>query len=184
MTDRHDGGPAFPLCPGRSGPIVDRFLSYVDPGSIADCWEWKGGRASKGYGVFAYSHRQQVRAHRLSFELYTGRRPKGIIMHLCDNPPCVNPTHLADGTHKENMRHMADRKRAARAERHHKAKLTEIEVVAINLLHRSGAHSTRDLASMFGMSQPTIAGIVKGDLWPDAYGIADAMIAARSEDKP
>lgn len=182
MAQKSDGGPAFPVCPGRQGELTDRFLQYVPVGSIDDCWEWTGGRSHKGYGVFAATHSKQVRAHRFALELYSGRSPDGIVMHLCDNPSCVNPTHLVDGTHKENMRQMAERKRAARADRHHKARLTEIEVVAINLLHRSGKHSTRDLAVMLGMSQPTIAAIVKGDLWPDAYEAADAMLAARAED--
>ena len=174
-----DGGPAFPVCPGQSGAIADRFLSYVPVGGIDECWEWSGARTEKGYGVFAYSHAKQVRAHRLAVELYSGKPPHGMVLHKCDNPACVNPTHLEVGSHKENMRQMADRKRVVRADRHHKAKLTTIEAVAINLLHRSGNHSTRDIAAMFGMSQPTIAALVKGDLWPGAYQIADAMLEAR-----
>lgn len=174
-----DGGPAFPVCPGQDDPTTTRFLSYVPVSDIADCWEWRGGRTEKGYGVFALSHEKQVRAHRFSWQIYTGRAASGLVLHACDNPSCVNPLHLSDGTHTENMRQMASRKRAVRADRHHKAKITTIEAIAINLLHRSGNHSTRDIAAMFGMSQPTIAAIVKGDLWPDAHSTADAMLAAR-----
>lgn len=179
---KNDGGPAFPVCPGREGPIADRFLRHVamGTGDLAPCWPWTGGRRPKGYGVFAITSRKQTPAHRFSFALYHGREPREMVLHMCDNPCCVNPTHLMDGTHGENMRQMADRRRAAREDRHHKAILTPFEVVAIVALSRSGDYSTRELAALFSVSQPTISAISRGEQWPDMVAMADAMLAARS----
>ncbi len=62
------------------------------------CWEWQGGLSNKGYGVV-----WQL-AHRVVYWMETGDEPP-LLMHLCNNPKCVNPDHLKPGTHKENVQH-------------------------------------------------------------------------------
>jgi hypothetical protein len=69
---------------------------------IMTCWEWKAGRATRGYGQALYKGKQW-RAHRLAWALYYGPIPKGmIIRHRCNNPPCCNPLHLQLGTNADN----------------------------------------------------------------------------------
>lgn len=69
------------------------------------CWEWTGGRHSYGYGVFMLpGSDKHVRAHRYSYERTYGPIPDGlVVMHKCDNPPCVNPDHLQLGTKRDNI---------------------------------------------------------------------------------
>lgn len=83
------------------------------------CWEWTGKRQRRANGQLTYGvagstrHRKGVPAHRLSYELFIGPIPDGLmILHACDNPPCINPEHLRAGTQQENGRDMAERKRA------------------------------------------------------------------------
>jgi hypothetical protein len=48
-----------------------------------------------------------VRSHRVSYMVFVGAIPDGaIIMHVCDNPLCVNPSHLIPGTFSDNSRDM------------------------------------------------------------------------------
>ena len=42
------------------------------------------------------------RAHRLSFLLTTGKEPAAVL-HKCNNPACVRPSHLQAGDSKENL---------------------------------------------------------------------------------
>jgi hypothetical protein len=88
--------------------LEERFWANVD--KSGECWEWTG-RRSAGYGVLSVGHRN-VRATRLAVEL-TGRAvaPEQIVMHTCDNPPCVRPDHLRVATQADNVRDMFAKRR-------------------------------------------------------------------------
>jgi hypothetical protein len=71
------------------------------------CWEWCGSTQSN-YGIFYKRNGDMVKAHRLSYEKTKGPIPDGMfVLHRCDNPPCVRPSHLFIGTHFDNMQDRA-----------------------------------------------------------------------------
>jgi hypothetical protein len=83
---------------------------------LGDCIEWKGARIN-GYGVKKVGGKQR-RVHRLTWEEVHGPIPDGMfVLHHCDNPACYNVTHLFLGDHRENMRDMAEKGRAANAKK-------------------------------------------------------------------
>lgn len=97
--------PTGPVRVRLSGPFEERFWAKVDKGD--GCWEWTGGRANRGYGHVEPVRGQNRSAHRVSWELTNGPIPDGLwVLHRCDNPPCVRPSHLFLGTHADNMRDM------------------------------------------------------------------------------
>lgn len=155
--------------------LVARFWGYVHILGPEDCWEWTAGRFERGYGQFRLGSRK-VKAHRCALELSLGRQ-LGVGMHSlhkCDNPPCCNPSHLFEGTIKDNVADMYQKGRHEKpvgfppkpGEQNPAAKLKAETVLAIRILANSGKFN-RDIASQFGMSASQIGNIVRGDYWKD-----------------
>lgn len=80
----------------------DKVIITDDPW---DCWDWSGATNPDGYGNIYVGDKRTDKAHRVSFSLSRGRPVQaGLeVMHLCDRPPCVNPVHLEEATHLQNM---------------------------------------------------------------------------------
>lgn len=99
---------------------INNFWSNVDKsGSIqahcpelGNCWIYLKTRDKNGYGRFK-TKGQTRRAHRISYELEFGKITEGkMVLHKCDNPPCVRPSHLFEGTAKQNADDMIKKGRA------------------------------------------------------------------------
>gem|GEM_PF-1246966 len=136
----------------------EKFFDKTD-----GCWEWKGGKKNYGkklpYGSFSFRDKRTNIAHRISYELYRGLIPKGlIVMHICDNPPCVNPDHLKVGTYLDNQK---DKVRKGRGK---VEKLSEEEVKEILSRFKMGVKGCR-IAKDFGISQSTASSIKHRKLW-------------------
>jgi hypothetical protein len=81
---------------------------------LGPCWVWTGATFDGGYGCLRVKN-AGVGAHRLSWEMANGRAPTAWVLHHCDNPCCVRPEHLYEGTRADNTRDMIERGRVPRA---------------------------------------------------------------------
>jgi len=93
-----------------------------------------------------------IKAHRLSYILFKGPIPEGLLVcHRCDNPICVNPDHLFVGTEQDNMDDKVAKGRHFRV-------LSDIEIAVIKAAYipRHKDFCFRALAEKFGVSEPTI----------------------------
>lgn len=135
------------------------------------CWPWKGTVTTSGYGQLKRAGgKTNDYAHRVSVELKSGQRvPKGmVVMHMCDNPLCVNPSHLRVATQRENVQDMLNKGRAkppsVRGERHGSAKLSDdqtLELRAIwDMRHTDPRITQEALAKKYGISQSQVSRIV------------------------
>lgn len=93
-------------------PVAERFWNKVDIREPDECWEWQGYRLLHRYGRVSVENRKIAYTHRVAWELTHGPVPGGMhVLHLCDNPPCVNPAHLFLGTLSDNTQDMLSKKR-------------------------------------------------------------------------
>jgi hypothetical protein len=74
-----------------------------------------------GYGVmqsYIQGSKKHFRMHRVSFQVFNNVDVKisDIICHKCDNPKCINPSHLFLGTHKDNSDDKVLKNRQAKGE--------------------------------------------------------------------
>jgi hypothetical protein len=132
------------------------------------CWLWTGGLNDKGYGRIKVSGEGAIiqRAHQLSWILSGNEIPEGLfICHSCDNPACVNPSHLFVGTAKDNTTDAVKKGRMAFGERQGQHKLTGSDVVSIRLRYIPRVCSQRKLAAEFGVHQHTIWAVLSGINW-------------------
>ena len=130
---------------------LETFWAKVN--KTPSCWIWTAYTNKKGYGVVSINGKKLL-AHRVSFALANGYMPDAFVLHSCDNPSCVNPDHLREGTHCENMEDMKIRLRAGR-------KLTVSDVLRIRAA--DGTH--REIAAREGVTHRTVGQIKNCQTW-------------------
>jgi hypothetical protein len=106
-------------------------------------------------------------AHRVAWELERGPIPEGLLVcHRCDNPSCVNPSHLFLGTQGDNMRDkVAKGRHDTRGERNARARLTEGQVWEIKSILAAGQLSHREIGALFGVARGAVGDIHCGRKW-------------------
>lgn len=77
------------------------------------CLEWTRCLNTDGYPRATINKNSNIKVHRVVYELATGEKPN-IVRHRCDNPKCLNPNHLVNGTVQDNVRDMDERNRRYR----------------------------------------------------------------------
>jgi len=139
----------------KSQRALDRLVSSEDADNCRfaskitvndnGCWTWIGAQRS-GYGVFWCKGKNRG-AHRWSYNRFVKRvMKKYVICHKCDNPLCVNPAHLFQGTHNTNMRDASRKKRLSNK------KLTDMQIAYI----LQSGESDQIMAEKFGVWDTTI----------------------------
>lgn len=161
--------------------LTQRFWSRARKAPGNRCWEWIAGRVSAGYGSLTYQQ-TFVAAHRLSWFIHNGVIPPRLwVLHECDNPPCVRPSHLFLGTRLDNVLDMIRKGRANRRSgadhpmnqnhefrlagtKNGRALLTDDDVREIRTRVGQG-ESVAHLARETGMSEGALRHIVKRRHW-------------------
>jgi len=148
-----------------SGATTRRFWTKVN--KTDTCWEWTAFLDKGGYGTFKIDRKNQ-RAHRISYTLHKGDIPPGqVVMHMCDNPKCVNPAHLTLGTLADNNRDMKSKGRMVNpvGTKHGQSKLNNNQVQEIRSIYAQGNSSMQSLADKYGITLGTIHPLLTRKTW-------------------
>jgi len=135
------------------------------------CHEWQGAKDARGYGFIRFDGRQ-VRTHRAALAVSLNM-PKLLLpqsntgwqgtyaLHSCDNPSCINPSHLRLGSADDNSADMVARGRTLK--------------INLKLPRKVDADAVRDIRAMaqtwdgmcdmmkkYRITQATVEGIAAG----------------------
>lgn len=147
-------------------PLADRLWAKTKKGGSDECWEWQGSRHPKGYGQIGRGRRKDglAYAHVVAWEVTHGPVPSGAhVCHRCDNPPCVNPSHLFLGSPADNTHDMIRKRRHSYGE-NHATKLTEKDVVEVRRLLAEGT-TQQAVADRFSVSRSLIGQVGRFNRW-------------------
>ena len=130
------------------------------------CKEWQRQKDKDGYGMIRYKGKM-TKTHRLVWYLVKGNWPKGMLLHSCDHPSCINLKHLREGSAQDNVDDMFSKGREmkAKGERVGSAKLTEKQVIAIRKLYKTGRYSQKELALIYKVMRQNISSICTRRIW-------------------
>lgn len=117
-----------------------------------------GGRPENG-GVVVMLHRW-VFAEKMGIDVRA--LPGSVhVRHTCDNPRCINPDHLIEGTQQDNIQDCVTQQRHAHGERNGKARLTLEDVLKI----RESTLSIKELALKYSVAPRTIRDVINNVTW-------------------
>ena len=142
--------------------IERKFWDKTSIKSDSECWLWKGAM-SGGYGRFWFRNKV-AKASRVAWILANNKEiPDGLlILHTCDNPRCVNPSHLYAGTQSDNLKDRAERNSHNQGGMPPRLSIEDVE--NIKFLCSSGKYEQAEIANRFHISRSYVSNIVT-----DAY---------------
>lgn len=154
----------------NSSPSEHRFWSRVSKPldmDISKCWLWTGFIFPDGYGTIRV-HYKKLRAHVYSWVLHFGPIQNNLlVLHKCDVPKCVNPSHLFLGTHLDNMMDKVQKGRQSKGLFNGRSKLSvaNVQFIRREYRYRSKTNGITGLAKRFGVTPHAIFCVVKYTTW-------------------
>lgn len=131
---------------------------------LGPCWEWQGCRTPIGYGQLRVKGRGMI-ASRAAYTAWVDEIPDGLyVCHACDNPPCINPSHLYLGDQSRNMGDCDARGRTPHGTRNGHARLTDADVAMIRVLVNGGSTQAA-VARAYGVDPSHVSRIMSRQHW-------------------
>lgn len=134
--------------------FVERFNDKID--RSGDCHIWQAQTNNWGHGRIRFK-REKLLAHRVAYFLEHGE-PSEQVNHECGRPDCMNPSHLYDGTQKDNAQDMVQ---------HGNQHLQELSVDDVREIRRriEKGETQTSVAEDYPIGQPQVSRIVNEERW-------------------
>lgn len=118
-----------------------------------ECLEWNGCFNTDGYPRMVYARNPNIKVHRFVAELHYRQDITGqVVRHSCDNPKCINPSHLILGTPIENVQDRVERGRTYKV-------ITKDVVLKTKKLLASKVLNQKEIAVLVGIDQRRVSDI-------------------------
>jgi hypothetical protein len=161
---------------------IERFFAKIEipyDNMLLGCWEWNGNKNHNTYGRFGINYKLYG-SHRISYLIFNKKFPDNFACHTCDNPGCVNPLHLWDGTAQENVTDMIEKgrdkynielptigfkKNKPNGIKNIKSKLTEEQVIDIRNRKNNERGYIQKISDEFNVNYTTINKILRRLTW-------------------
>ncbi len=137
-----------------------------------ECWEWIAGKDTFGYGriylctIPKENGRKNIAegAHRVMWSSHNNQMlGDWEVLHTCDNPSCMNPSHLFIGTNYDNILDRVAKGRSVVGESVNTAELTEQSVIQIRAMGKYLSHS--EIAKKYNVWRSTISRVINRKNW-------------------
>ena len=151
--------------PKKGITFWDRVYSFAV--RDGECLMFHGCLNEDGYGRINGEFGKLVFVHRAVWERDNGLIPSGhVVMHSCDRPACIEPSHLRLGTQRENIADMDRKGRRVSlvGSMHRRAILTESDIPRIRAMLERG-DTCISIAGIYGVTEGMIRHIKKGRAW-------------------
>ncbi len=129
-------------------------------------------RMPNGYHQVSLGKKVKAYVQRLVALAFHGEPPSALheVAHRDGNPGNNQPGNLVWATHAENEQHKRDHgtyytRPSLKGTAHHKAKLTDDDVLAIRRAYTGKRGEITELASRYGVDRSTMSDVVNGTGW-------------------
>ena len=137
---------------------VPAFWSNVE---VTDtCWRWTKTTKKRAYGSWTRNSKSINPGRFLKIMLDAPSDQSLFACHKCDNPPCVNPSHLFLGTYKDNAIDMVKKGGHVGLR-----KLTLEQVKEIRAKFQSGNFKRKELAALYKITLSGITQVIRKTRW-------------------
>jgi hypothetical protein len=158
----------LPKTSSQTAPFPKHTVSIEAQNLLSDtvisgpqqCQVWQRNTTNGGYGLIARGGKTQS-VHRVMYDLTHPDDPAGDlhVRHLCNNPACIRPDHLALNTHYQNTGNDRDQAGTNHAgEQHPRSRLTREQTMEIYNAPKYKVTS-KVLAQKYGVSKSHIDAI-------------------------
>jgi hypothetical protein len=145
-----------------SPTLQQRFDAKCGKPDANGCIPWLGVTINGGYGVLSFKGNHRTTANRIAWVLKRGDIPPEIlVLHKCDNPPCVNVEHLFLGTYLDNVQDMVSKDRHAWRDWTVSQKLNKVDSERIFDLRHAG-YAQQHIANWMFVSRSLISMVLAG----------------------
>ncbi len=159
----------------KEGIIINNFhKNILFKINENNCWECYNYATTKdGYPIFKHNNKMTTIARWICENIKNFDMTDMVVRHCCDNPKCINPSHLDFGTRQDNVTDMVIRKR-------NYCKIEDEKILKTIELYNSGI-AQKTISNVLNIDKRYVSRIITGKIWSNLTGIIYKKVKNKSK---